>query len=290
MCADLLAQPGLGPHVERVQADPQPGPGGDQDRVVEACGRTSDPRTASWSARWRGSPRGQPRSRRVRRPRSRRRPRRRPSGPSCAGRPARTSPPRPPPPPGRCPAPARRSDAADACPDDRSRPSAPVVVTIVTPCRRAAATTASAPDWRALAPVIDALATPRPAMASMASTADSSGEAQPADRDSRMHAVFAPFAWGERQPLTMRMASWTSRGSSGCIRAIDSFTGRPSFMRPLEQQAGDAGLLVPGERVEPAEFGHRPAERVLVGADDLAARRGARDRARARRRGARRRR
>ena len=85
---------------------------------------------------------------------------------------------------------------------------------------------------------------------------------------------------GDRQPLTMRMASCTSRGSSGCIRAIDSFTGRAELHRPLEQQPGHAGLFVPGERVEPAEFGYRPADRILVGADDLAAGRGARDRPR----------
>ena len=34
--ADLLAQSGLGPDVERIQADPHPGPGGDQQRVVDA--------------------------------------------------------------------------------------------------------------------------------------------------------------------------------------------------------------------------------------------------------------
>ena len=55
----------------------------------------------------------------------------------------------------------------------------PVVVTMVTPCRRAAATTASAPDARALAPVIDALAAPSPAMASIASVADSRGKHRP---------------------------------------------------------------------------------------------------------------
>ena len=38
------------------------------------------------------------------------------------------------------------------------------------------------------------------------------------------------------QPLTMRMASWTSRGSSGCIRAIDSLTGRPSFIARLSSR------------------------------------------------------
>ena len=35
MCADLLAQSGLGPDMERIQADPHPGPGSDQQRVVE---------------------------------------------------------------------------------------------------------------------------------------------------------------------------------------------------------------------------------------------------------------
>ena len=36
------------------------------------------------------------------------------------------------------------------------------------------------------------------------------------------------------------------------------FLDRPAELhRPLEQQAGDGGLLVAGERVEPAEFGHR---------------------------------
>ena len=82
---------------------------------------------------------------------------------------------------------ARRRDAADACPDDRSRPSAPVVVTILTPWRRPAATTAPAPAARALAPVTDVLATPRPAMASIASVADSSGKQSPLTRDPWMH-------------------------------------------------------------------------------------------------------
>ncbi len=57
--------------------------------------------------------------------------------------------------------------------------SVPVVVTILTPCRRAAAATTPAPAARTLAPVSDALATPRPAMASIASGAGNSGKQSP---------------------------------------------------------------------------------------------------------------
>ena len=71
----------------------------------------------------------------------------------------------------------------------------PVVVTILTPCLRPAATTAPAPAARALAPVTDVLAAPRPAMASIASVADSSGKQSPLTDTLRVHEV-APFRAG----------------------------------------------------------------------------------------------
>src|ERR1019366_2952500 len=174
---------------------------------------------------------------------------------------------------------ARRSDAADACPDDRSRPSAPVVVTMLTPCRRPAATTASAPDARALAPVSDALAAPRPAMASIASVAESSGKHSPLT-DTRGCTGFAPFLPVGASPSPDADGPLAEPGRFR-LHPRHRLLHRPAELhRPLEQQPGDAGLFVAGERVEPAEFGHGPAERILVGPDDLAARRGTRDRPR----------
>jgi hypothetical protein len=116
-------------------------------------------------------------------------------------------------------------------------------------------------------------------MASIASGADSSGKQSPLT-ETRGCTEIAPFA-DAAASAAYDADGFLDEPGQFRLHPRHRFLHRPAELhRPLEQQPGDAGLFVPGKRVEPAELGYGPTERVLVGPDDLAARRGARDRPR----------
>ena len=91
-------------------------------------------------------------------------------------------------------------------------------------------------------------------MAPIASVADSSGKQSPLTETRGCTAV-APFSRS-----TARMAACTSRGSSGCIRAIDSFTGRPSFIARLSSRpVTPASLYLVSASNQPSSGTLRPS-------------------------------
>ena len=273
MLADLLAQPGLGPDVERVQADPHPGTGSDQERVVERV----DERQVGVQPAGRLDGEGHPAVGRV--------------ADQFAGRvhvgvragiPAgRTAPPDQPV-HHRGAHRRRQVDVLLRAPQRRNGRL---------PRRQVEAERAGRGDDLDPVPAPGRDDRPGPGRAGLgpgdrrvarAEAGDrldrvggrQLGKAQPADADPWVHGSHLPsfglffgFVWtarcsraGDRQPLTMRMASCTSRGSCGCIRAIDSFTGRPSFIARLSSNpVTPASLYLVSASNQPSSGTGRPS-------------------------------